>query len=102
MLFRGSGKINELATKIIYQTAKSKKQTTPNLFQNPRLTPYGLVEKKQKTYDYNLPEDLPNRNLYYNRTESNRLSRKRYHEHRLYKLKINPIHDAEGNRIFNR
>lgn len=95
-------KINQLITRIIYCTKKSKRQTTPSLFKNPKLTPYGLIQKQPKSYDYNLPEDLPNRHLYYQRTEHNRTERKRYHEHRLYKLKINPIHDHEGKRTYNR
>ena len=94
-------KLNHLITKIIYQTRKSKMQTTPTLFKNPKLTPQGIFQKPQKSYDYNLPENLPNRHLYWNRTEENRASRKRYNENRLFKLKINPIHE-NGVRTYNR
>jgi hypothetical protein len=49
-------------------TMKSKRQTTPNLIQNPKLTKYGILQRIPKSYDYNLPETLPNRHLYWNIT----------------------------------
>lgn len=93
-----TNRVCQLCIKIIYGTKQSRAQTTPNLFKNPHLTPRGFDYKQPKSYDYDLREDLPNRHLYWNKTEQNRLSRKRYHTHRLYKLKINPIHDSEGKR----
>lgn len=40
---------------IYFFTMKSKRQFTPNLFQNPKLTKWGIFERLPKTYDYNLP-----------------------------------------------
>lgn len=47
---------------------KSGRQNTPRLFKNPKLTPRGWLYKIPKSYDYDLPEDLPNRHLYWNKT----------------------------------
>ena len=66
-MYSASLKINQLVTRIIYTTTKSKRQTTPKLFQNPKLTPYGIVQKQPKSYDYDRPDDLPNRHLYHHR-----------------------------------
>ena len=47
-------------------TKVSKRQNTPKLFKNPALTPRGIIKKMPKSYNYELPEDLPNRHLYWN------------------------------------
>lgn len=54
-MYSSSTKINQLVKSIVFGTAKSKRQTTPKIFQNGRLTPYGIIEKKPRTYDYDLP-----------------------------------------------
>lgn len=43
MLFRTTTQIKSLVSVPIYFTTKSKRQTTPNLFQNPKLTKFGIV-----------------------------------------------------------
>ena len=65
-----------LQLKLIYNTAKSARQTTPNLIKNPILARRGLVTQPNKSYAYDLPEDLPNRHLYWNNTIQNRIRRK--------------------------
>lgn len=101
MMYTSSFRFNQIFTRIIYGTKKSKQQTTPRLFKNPKLTPDGILQKPQRSYDYNLPENLPNRHLYWHKTEQNRIYRKRYRQHKLYKLKIDPIHE-DGKRTYNR
>ena len=97
-----SERISCLLKNIVYFTKKSRRTTTPKPFNNPSLTTRGILQKQPKSYDYDLPEDLPNRHLYWDRTKQNRLARKRMSESRLYRLKINPIHDDQGKRLFNR
>lgn len=101
-MFIRSERITSLLKNIVFYTKKSRRTTTPRPFNNNRLTPHGIVVKQPRSYDYQLPEDLPNRHLYWNRTEQNKVARKRMTELRMYKLKINPIHDENGNRLLNR
>ena len=101
-MFARSERVSCLLKNIVFYTKKSRRTTTPKPFNNPRLTTLGILTKKPKSYDYDLPENLPNRHLYWNRTEQNRIARKRMQESRLYKMKINPIHDENGKRLFNR
>lgn len=74
-------------------TKISKSQNTPRLFKNPALTPRGIVRKMPKTYNYDLPEDIPNRHLYWDRTVQNKKARIRYQTEKLRKLKINSIYN---------
>jgi hypothetical protein len=95
MLFRQSNikSFKSLLSSLQFNfTAKSRRQTTPNLFQNPKLTKHGLIEPIPRSYDYNLPEDLPNRHLYWDRTVQNKARRVKYNSHRLEKLRIKSIH----------
>jgi hypothetical protein len=57
-------------------TMKSRKQTTPNLIQNPKLTKHGIIKRIPQSYDYDLPQTLPNRHLYWDRSVQNKLYRK--------------------------
>jgi len=93
---------NYLLLRIVFGSAKSSRQTTPNLIKNPRLTTRGVLTTIPKSYAYNLPEDFPNRHLYWNNTEQNRIRRKEYNQHRLYKLGLKSIHDAQGTPLHNR
>ena len=68
MILNSISHMRGLITIPVYFTQKSKRQTTPNLFQNPKLTRWGLLNKIPKSYKHNLPEDLPNRHLYWNRS----------------------------------
>lgn len=67
---------NNLLLKIVFASAKSRRQTTPNLIKNPRLTSRGIISPPSKSYAYNIPENIPNRHLYWNNTEQNRIRRK--------------------------
>lgn len=93
---------NSLFLKIVYMTAKSARQTTPNLIKNPRLTSRGIISPPSKSYAYDLPDNLKNRHLYWNNTVQNRIRRKEYNSHRLYKLGIKSIHDDKGVPLHNR
>lgn len=93
---------NSLFLRIIFGTAKSARQTTPNLIKNPKLTPRGIFSPPSKSYAYNLPENLKNRHLYWDNTVQNRIRRKEYNGHRLYKLGIKAIHDDKGVLLHNR
>lgn len=101
MLSKTTVQFKNLLTVPAFFTMKSKRQFTPNLFQNPKLTKHGIIERIPKSYDYNLPDDLPNRHLYWNRAVQNKARRAKYNENKLRKLKINPIHE-NGQRTFNR
>ena len=47
---------NNLVLRIIFSTAKSRRQTTPNIIKNPRLTPRGILSKtNSKSYAHNIP-----------------------------------------------
>ena len=46
---------NNLLFKVVFFTAKSARQTTPNLFKNPRLTKRGLVQPTSRSYAYEVP-----------------------------------------------
>lgn len=93
---------NNLLLRIIFGTAKSARQTTPNLIKNPKLTPRGIFSPPSKSYAYNIPENIKNRHLYWDNTVQNRLRRKEYNAHRLYKLGIKAIHDDKGTLLNNR
>ena len=93
---------NTLLLHLVFRTAKSARQTTPNLIKNPRLTPRGIVVTPTKSYAYSLPEGLPNPHLYWNNTVQNRLRRKEYNAHKLYKLGVKAIHDDKGVPLHNR
>lgn len=93
---------NNLLLKVVFFTAKSARQTTPNLIKNPRLTKRGLLQPTPKSYAYEVPEGVPNAHLYWNNTIQNKLRRQKYNEHRLYKLGIRPAHDEKGNPLNNR
>lgn len=101
MLSKTTSQFKNLLTVPAFFTMKSKRQFTPNLFQNPKLTKHGIIEKIPRNYDYNLPENLPNRDLYWNRSVQNKARRVKYNQHKLQKLQINPIHES-GKRTFNR
>lgn len=75
-----SHKISNLLKTIVFHTTKSKRTTTPTPFNNPRLTPRGIITKQPRSYDYNLPDDLPNRSLYWNRSVQNKAQRVRYNK----------------------
>jgi len=92
-------KVTNLLQNIIYHTQKSKRTTTPKPFNNPQITPQGILTKQPRSYDYDLYENLPNKQLYWNRTVENKLSRKRYNQSKLNRLSINPIHDQDGNKL---
>ena len=85
--------VRGLQLRLIYGTAKSARQTTPNLIKNPNLTRRGLVTKPNKSYAYEIPENISNKHLYWNNTIQNRIRRKEYNAHKLYKLGIKAIHD---------
>ena len=70
-------RIHSLLTTIAFYTRKSRRTTTPKPFNNPRLTPNGIVTKQPRSYDYDLPDDLPNRHLYWDRSAQNKIARKR-------------------------
>lgn len=91
-----------LFLRIVFMTAKSARQTTPNLIKNPKLSSRGLVTVPPKSYAYELPEGLKNRHLYWDNTVQNRIRRKEYNAHRLYKLGIKAIHDDKGAPLHNR
>jgi len=91
-----------LLFRVTFLTSQSARQTTPNLIKNPTLARRGIVIPPNKSYAYNLPENLPNRHLYWNHNVQNRLRRKQYNAHRLYKLGIRPIHDDKGTPLHNR
>ena len=74
-MFAISQRINCLIKTVAYNTAKSKRTTTPRPFNNPQLTPQGWLTKKPRSYDYDLPESFPNRHLYWNRVVQNKLQR---------------------------
>lgn len=93
---------SNLALKIAFFTSQSARQTTPNIIKNPILSKRGIVKPPPKSYAYNLPENLPNRHLYWDNKVQNRLRRKQYNAHRLYKLGIRPIHDDQGTPLHNR
>lgn len=65
-----------LLLRIVFMTAKSARQTTPNLIQNPRLTKRGILTITPKSYAYDIREDLSNRHLYWNNTVQNRIRRR--------------------------
>jgi len=67
---------NRLLTQIVFFTAKSRRQTTPNLIKNPILTKRGIFKPPIKSYSYEIPENIPNSHLYWNNTVQNRLRRK--------------------------
>jgi len=46
---------NSLLTRIAFFTAKSARQTTPNLIQNPRLTARGIIKTPSKSYAHVIP-----------------------------------------------
>lgn len=50
-----SHKISNLLKIISFNTAKSKRTTTPTPFNNPHLTTRGIITKQPHSYDYNLP-----------------------------------------------
>ena len=54
-MFATSEKVNCLIKTIVYNTKKSKRTFTPKPFNNPQLTPLGLLTKSPRSYDYNLP-----------------------------------------------
>ena len=68
-----SQKISSLVKTIVYNTKKSKRTTTPKPFNNAQLTPRGIERKPSRSYNYNLPENLPNRHLYFDRVAHNKL-----------------------------
>ena len=43
---------NRLLTQIVFFTAKSRRQTTPNLIKNPILTKRGIFKPPIKSYAY--------------------------------------------------
>ena len=67
---------NNLLLKVVFFTAKSARQTTPNLIKNPRLTERGILQPTSKSYAYQIPANTPNSHLYWNHTEQNRLRRR--------------------------
>jgi len=92
MFLKTASQLKSLITVPLYFTMKSKRQFTPNLIQNPKLTKHGIIQRIPKSYDHNLPEDLTNRHLYWNKSVQNKARRVKYNEHKLKKLQINPIH----------
>lgn len=54
-MFAITQKINSLVKTIVYNTKKSRKTTTPKPFNNPHLTPSGILTKQPRSYKYNLP-----------------------------------------------
>lgn len=98
-MFAISHKVTGLVKNIVFYTQKSKRTTTPKPFNNPQLTPQGIKTKQPRSYDYDLYEGLPNRHLYYNRSEQNKVSRKRYNRAKLERMSVNPIHDEQGNKL---
>jgi hypothetical protein len=93
---------NNLLLKVVFFTAKSARQTTPNLIKNPRLTKRGLVQPTSRSYTYEVPEGTPNAHLYWDNTLQNKLQRKNYNANKLYKLGIRAIHDENGTPLNNR
>lgn len=93
---------SNLFLRLVFATAKSRRQTTPNLIKNPRLTKRGILSKPSQSYAYDLPENLPNRHLYWDNTVQNRIRRKEYNAHKLYKLGIKSVHDEKGLPLNNR
>ena len=61
-----------LVSTLVQPTTKSRRQFTPKLIQNPKLTKKGIVGPTKRSYDYNLPDDLPNRHLYWDRKIMNK------------------------------
>lgn len=55
MLSKTTTQFKNLLTVPAFFTMKSKRQFTPNLFQNPKLTKHGIIERIPRSYDYNLP-----------------------------------------------
>lgn len=92
---------HNLLLRLVFGTKQSARQTTPRLFKNPRLTSRGYLPLRSRSFSYEIPPDTPNRHLYWNNTEMNRLLRRRYNANRLYKLGIRPIH-RDGVRIYER
>ena len=92
----------KLLLRVLFETSQSARQTTPNVIKNPILTKRGILRPPNKSYAYVVPENLPNRHLYWNTTVQNRLRRKNYNSHRLYKLGIRSIHDDKGTALHNR
>jgi|JI6StandDraft_1071083.scaffolds.fasta_scaffold137633_2 hypothetical protein len=93
---------HSLFLRIAYLTAKSARQTTPNLIKNPKLTSRGILSPPSKSYAYDLPDTLKNKHLYWDNTVQNRIRRKEYNSHRLYKLGIKAVHDDKGVPLCNR
>jgi hypothetical protein len=54
-MFAISQKINSLLKTIVFHTKKSKRTFTPAPFNNPQLTPLGILTKPPRSYDYKLP-----------------------------------------------
>lgn len=46
---------SNMLVRIVYGSAKSSRQTTPNLIKNPKLTERGIIKPISKSYAYNLP-----------------------------------------------
>jgi hypothetical protein len=101
-MISSSANSRDLLLRLAFFTTKSRRQTTPNLFQNPKLTERGIITKQPKSYAYNVPQTVPNHHLYWNHTLQNKIRRTEYNAHRLYKLGIKPIHDAQGKPLNNR
>ncbi len=55
MFLKTASQLKSLITIPQYFTMKSKRQFTPNLIQNPKLTKHGIIQRIPKSYDYNLP-----------------------------------------------
>jgi hypothetical protein len=81
-----------LITKIVYNSKQHSRQTTHRLFKNPILTPRGIATKQPRSFGYDLPADLPKRELYWDRTVQNKAQRTLYKANKLYRLGIRPIH----------
>jgi len=92
-MFAINQKVTSLLKNIVFYTQKSKRTTTPKPFNNPQITPQGILTKQPRSYDYQFYENLPNKHLYWNRSVENKISRKRYNRSKLNRLSINPIHD---------
>jgi len=83
---------SQLIQKLVFLTSNSRKQTTPKLIRNPIFTKKGTLQVKPKSYNYDLSAPhVVNRQLYWNRTEQNRLLRNRYRLRRFKKLGIRPL-----------
>lgn len=83
----------QLVRKVLFFTSNSRKQTTPKLIRNPRLTKKGLLEVKPKSYNYDLAAPhVTNKHLYWNRVEQNRILRSQYRLRKFKKLGIRPLY----------